>query len=211
MRAAGRGAQWPMAESHRLTTGDAAPAATPEPQRAELFGDYGPAVICASAVILSLAIATIDKLTGYELQLTLLHLVPITMVTWSLGRAWGLALSAAVMAGWIAMFRGAHGYASAFYFYWDALVLLATFAVVVVLLARLREAMQAHEVSIAMLERLDAAAYVVDLQRDAVVFGNRRFRKAFDGRPAGELARQPAREAHFHLADGTPAVLRILL
>lgn len=196
-----------MAESQRLVP----PTATPEPQRAELFGDYGAAVICASAIILSLAIATIDKLTGYELQLTILHLVPIAMITWSLGRPWGLVLSGAVMVGWVAMFHGAHGYSSAFYFYWDALVLLTTFVVVTLLLARLRESMQAHEVSIAMLERLDAAAYVVDLQREVVVYGNGRFRKAFDARPAAELARQPAREAHFHLADGTPAVLRILL
>jgi len=197
-----------MAESQRLVP---PPAATPEPQQTELFGDYGASVICASAVILSLAIAVIDKLTGYEMQLTILHLVPIAMVTWSLGRNWGLALSVAVMALWIAMFRGAHGYSTSFYFYWDALVLLVTFVVVTVLLARLRESMQAHEVSVAMLERLDAAAYVLDLQREQVVYGNRRFRKSFDRRPAEELARQPAREAHFHLADGSPAVLRILL
>ena len=196
-----------MAQSERLVP----PAATPEPLRAELFGDYGPAVICASAVVLSLAIATIDKLTGYDLQLTILHLVPISMVTWSLGRAWGLGLSIAVMALWIVMFRGAHGYTNSFYFYWDAFVLLITFTVVTVLLARLREVMLAHEVSISMLERLDAAAYVVDLQRERVVYGNRQFRKAFDKRPPAELAQQPAREAHFHLADGTPAVLRILL
>ncbi len=197
-----------MAESQRLVP---PPAATPEPQQAELFGDYGAAVICASAVILSLAIATIDKLTGYELQLAILHLVPISMVTWSLGRNWGLALSLATMALWIVMFRGAHNYPSNFYFYWDGLVLLITFTVVTVLLARLRESIQAHEVSASMLERLDAAAYVLDSQREVVVYGNRQFRKGFDKRPAAELAQLPAREAHFHLADGSPAVLRILL
>jgi hypothetical protein len=195
-----------MAESEPLVP----QAATPAPQEADLFGDYSPAVTVASAVILVLAISVIDRLTGYDLQIGILHLVPIAMVTWALGRNWGLGFSAAVVALWIAMFRGMHNYASSFYFYWDALVLLVTFVTVALLLAKLREALRSHEVSLSMLEKLDAPAYVVDLQRDVVVFGNREFRAGFDGRPAEELARQPAREARFKLGDGTPALLRIL-
>ena len=43
-----------------------------------------------------------------------------------------------------------------------------------------------------------------------VLLGNCQFRAAFAGRDAAELARQPAREARFILADGRPALLRIL-
>jgi hypothetical protein len=192
-----------MAESHRLVP----PATPPAPQETEFFGDYSPVVIVASAVILVLAVFTIDRLTGHDRRVAILHLVPIAMITWSLGRRWGLMLVAGVIVLWALMPRAAYGRG----FYWDAAVLVLVFIAVTLLLARLREALQAHEVSAAMIEKLDAPAYVVNLQRDLVVFGNQQFRAAFDGRSAEELAARPAREARFHLADGTPAVLRILL
>ena len=65
-------------------------------------------------------------------------------------------------------------------------------------------------VSLVALEKLDAPAYVVDLQRQVVLLGNREFRASFEGRGAAELARYPAQEARFTLADGRPALLRIL-
>jgi hypothetical protein len=80
----------------------------------------------------------------------------------------------------------------------------------VLLLARLREALRAHELSIAILEDLDAPAYVVDLQRDVVVVGTHSFRGAHGRRSAEELAREPAHESRFTLRDGRPALLRIL-
>lgn len=189
---------------------DSEQVARPAPQEAEFFGDYSPVVTCAAGVILVLAIAVIDRLTGYDLHLSVLYLVPIAMVTWSAGRNWGLALSLATAALWLVIFTGEHHYASSFYFYWDGGVLFVTFAVVVVLVSRLRDALRAHELSFAVLEKLDAPAYVLDLQSDMVVIGNREFRTAFEGRGAAELARYPAHESRFTLADGRPALLRIL-
>ena len=61
-----------------------------------------------------------------------------------------------------------------------------------------------------MLEKLDAPAYVVDLQRQEILLGNREFRAAFEGKTAEELAGRPAHEARFALADGKPALLWIL-
>lgn len=184
--------------------------APPAPAAADFFGDFGPSVACAACAILVLAIAVIDKLTGYDLHLGVLYLVPITMMTWSAGRTWGLGLSAATALLWLAIFSGQHHYADSFYFYWDGAVLFITLVIVVVLVARLREALRAHELSFTVLETLDAPAYVVDLQRGDVLVGNREFRDAFAGRAAGELARYPARESRFRLADGRPALLRIL-
>lgn len=184
--------------------------ARPAPAAADFFGDYSPAVTFAAGVILVLAIAVIDKLTGYDLHLGVLYLLPITMVTWSAGRGWGLALSLGTAALWLGIFTGAHHYSASFYFYWEGGVLFVTFAVVVLLTSRLREALRAHELSFAMLEKLDAPAYVVDLQSGEVLLGNRQFRAACASRDAAELARQPAREARFILADGRPALLRIL-
>jgi hypothetical protein len=190
---------------------DSEQMAPPAPAASDFFGgEYSPAVTCAAGVILVLAVAVIDKLTGYDLHLGILYLVPIAMVTWSAGRNLGIGLSVVAVAIWIAMFRGAHHYSDNLYFYWDATTLLLTFLVVVLLIAKLREARRAHELSFAVLEKLDAPAYVVDLQRAVVLLGNREFRAAFANRPAGELAGYPAQESRFSLADGRPALLRIL-
>jgi hypothetical protein len=184
--------------------------ARPAPQGTDLFGDYSPAVTVAAAVILVLAISVIDRLTGYDLQISILQLIPIAMVTWSVGRNPGLALSAAAIALWITIFRGEHHYSTALYFYWDAIVLLITYVTVVLLTAKLREVQRGHELSISVLEKLDAPAYVIDLQTQELLVGNREFRAAFENRSAEELARYPANESRFMLADGRPALLRIL-
>lgn len=183
---------------------------SPAPTGSDLFGDYSPAVTCASAVILVLAISVIDKLTGYDLQVRILHLIPIVMVTWAAGARWGIALAVAAVTVWVSIFRGEHHYSSNLYFYWDAAELLATFVTVSFLVVRLRDALRAHEFSLAILEKLDVPAYVVDLQRDEVLAGNRRFREAYEGRAAEDLAREPAHEARFTLQDGRPVLLRIL-
>ena len=80
----------------------------------------------------------------------------------------------------------------------------------VLLIAKLRDVLRGHELSLSVLEKLDAPAYVIDLQRQVVLVGNREFRASFEGRAAAELGRYPANEARFTLADGRPAMLRIL-
>jgi hypothetical protein len=104
------------------------------------FGEYGVGVTCASAVILFLAIATIDKLTGTELRLQILYLIPASMITWTAGRTWGLVFSVAAVTAWVVMFGTIHTYSKNLYFYWDAAVSLGTLIVFVLLLSRLREA-----------------------------------------------------------------------
>jgi len=184
--------------------------ARPAPAATEVFGEYSPAVTCAAGVILVLAIATIDRLTGYDLHLGVLYLVPIAMVTWACGGKWGIAIGILATVVWVMIFRGEHHYADNLYFYWDAAVQFVIFAIVIYLLARLREAIRGHELSLSVLEKLDAPAYVVDLQRQEVLLGNREFRAAFEGRSAEDLTGQPAHESRFALADGRPGLLRIL-
>jgi hypothetical protein len=111
----------------------------------DFFGEYGAGVTSASAVMLFLAIATIDKLTGAELRLQILYLIPVAMVTWTAGRAWGLVFSVAAIAAWVMMFGAIHSYSTNFYFYWDAAVSLGTLVVFVLLLSRLRTALGALE------------------------------------------------------------------
>jgi hypothetical protein len=108
----------------------------------DVFGQYGVGVTCASAMILFLAIAAIDKLTGVELRLQIFYLIPVAMVTWAAGRFWGLLSSVGITAAWVLMFGAIHTYTRNFYFYWDAAASLATLIAFVLLLARLRSALR---------------------------------------------------------------------
>ncbi|MGE5641116.1 MAG: hypothetical protein ACM30H_13575 [Clostridia bacterium] len=122
------------------------------------FGEYGTAVTCGAAAILMLAVAAIDKLTGSELRLQILYLIPIAILTWAAGRNWGLIASAVAIAMWVAMFRFSHVYSTNFYFYWDAGVSLGTLVVFVYLLDRLRTVLRTSEERVAKLEaELEAA------------------------------------------------------
>jgi PAS domain-containing protein len=182
------------------------PAARPDP-----FGEYGVAVSCASALILLLAIASIDKLTGFDLRLSILYLLPVAIVTWSAGRGWGLAMSAASVAIWLALFWSSHPYSSRMYFYWDGAVSLATLVAFTLLLARLREELRASDKRFAkVLENLDAPVYVADLERGEVLYGNKRFHDTVAGYRYEVLARLPAKETRLRWPDGRRVLLRIL-
>src|SRR5260370_35952258 len=141
------------------------------------FGEYGAAVSCASALILLLAIASIDKLTGFDLRLSILYLLPVAIVTWSAGRGWGLAMSAASVATWLALFWSSQPYSSRIYFYWDGAVLLAALVVFTLLRARLREERRASDKrSAKVLEHLGAPGYVADRGRGGVLYCSERVR-----------------------------------
>jgi hypothetical protein len=175
---------------------------------AELFGDYSPAVTCASALILVLAIATIDKLTGYDLQIGVLHLVPIALVTWAVGRIAGIAFAILAVALWIRMFRGAIDMGASLYFYWNAGVLLLTFLAFIFVIGRLRDALRSSEIT--YLDKLPAAAYVLDAAGRDILYRNEAFRDTLEGRSIEELARYPAIESEVRWAGRRRARLRIL-
>ncbi len=189
--------------------------ATPEGRRVQptaaandVFGDYGPAVTCAAALILVLAIATIDKLTGFDLQIGVLHAVPVAMVTWAVGRIAGLAFATLAVGLWISMFRGALAVRGSLYFYWDAAVLAATLLAFVVIIGRLREARRSPEVT--YLDQLSAPAYVVDEQAGELLYANAAVRDTLRDRAVEDLRRYPAIESAIRWSDGRRAKLRIL-
>lgn len=147
----------------------------------------------------------------FDLRLAPLHLIPIAIVTSVAGRGWGMLLSVIALAVWTVTFRNSHHYASDAYHYWDGAVTLATFLVIVVVLARLRAAMVNSDLRFgSVLEEVDAAAFVADPAHDEVLYGNRRFRDAYPGRSWEDLKRLPARERNFRWFDGRPVVLRVL-
>lgn len=172
------------------------------------FGDYGPAVTCASAVILVLAISVIDKLTGYDLQIGVLNVVPVAMVTWAVGRTAGIALLVLAVAVWMSMFRAAVTARGGMYFYWDAAVLAGTLLAFVLIIGRLREALRASEIG--YLDGLPAPAYALDERAGELVYANAAFRDTLGARGVEELARYPAIESSIRWRDGRRVRLRIL-
>lgn len=191
-----------LARHHREVTERVAARAPVQP-----FGDYSPAVTCAAALILILAIATIDKLTGYDLQIGILHIVPVAMVTWAVGRVAGLAFSVLAVVLWMTMFRGAIETRANLYFYWDGAVLFGTLLAFVLVIGRLREAVRSSEVT--YLEQLPAPAYVID-ERGEILHANAAFRDTLGERSPEELARYPAIDAEIRWTGRRRARLRIL-
>jgi PAS domain-containing protein len=176
----------------------------------DLFGRYGFAVTLACAGVLMCGITSIDRLTGYDLQLGILHLVPIAIATWAGGRAWGMVFSLAAITMWLAVFRGVHQYASAYY-YWDAAVLFGIFVLFVVLMARLHEELRASDARfVNVLEKLDGPVYVADPERREVLYGNRRFRETLAASSYDALAQHRAKESALSWPDGRRVLLRIL-
>jgi K+-sensing histidine kinase KdpD len=177
----------------------------------DFFGELDIGVTCACCAILMAAIAVVDKLTGYDLRLAELYLIPISIVSWVAGRTWGVLASAVAMTIWLVTFRNSHHYASDLLHYWDGALMLATFLVIVMLLARLREKMRNSRARFAaVLEEVDAAAFVADAVHGEVLYGNRRFHATHPGRSWGSLKSLPAREREFRWFDGRPVILRVL-
>ena len=177
----------------------------------DIFGQYGAAVTCASAVILMLAISAIDKLTGHELRLLILYLIPVALVTWSAGRTWGLAMAAVAIVAWMVTFHVNQPASDNLHFYWDGAVSLATLMVFAILIDRLHKALERSNARLfKVLEKLDAAVYVVDPQTQAVLYGNLRFRDTLQSRPYESLGRLAAKECPIDWPDGRRVVLRIV-
>jgi PAS domain-containing protein len=182
------------------------------PAASEVFGEYGPAVTAACAVILLAAIVSIDKLTGFDLRLSILYLLPVAIVTWTGGRVWGAAMAVASAATWLVLFWTSNHYMlGRLLFYWDTAALLITLLIFVVLLARLRDELRASDARfVKVLENLDAAVYVADPERAEVLYGNKQFRATRGQNPYDVLARYPAKECRMRWPDGRRVVLRIL-
>jgi signal transduction histidine kinase len=90
--------------------------------------------------LLALAVGWVDYSTGEELSVSVLYLIPVSLCTWRLGRRWGLVTAAASAAVWLAAdLAASEGRGYPLIPYWNAGVLLISFAVVVYLLAALKD------------------------------------------------------------------------
>lgn len=100
----------------------------------------------AAAVLLTAAIGALDWLTGYEVSVLALYLLPPALVGWHAGRRAALALSALGAGAWLwADLYAGHAYSHPGIPYWNAVPRLAIFAAFGVLAAELRRARERAE------------------------------------------------------------------
>jgi hypothetical protein len=166
-------------------------------------------------------VAVADYLTGYDIRLAILYLVPIAAATWKLGTRAGIVIAVAAVASWILVFESSHPYPHPFYFFWEAGINGISYALAVLLLARLRTALErSDERFVTVLEGLDAAVAVEDAASGALLYANRRWREDFGAAPppfreAGET--RDERTGRWYLVqprplrwiDGRAALLRV--
>lgn len=109
------------------------------PQR--FLTDRSPLSIFVAAMVMTAAIGWLDFESGARLSFGLFYLVPIAVATTYAGRPWGLAISVACagvsLAGDLAIVSD-----EGLIPYWNAAMRLGVFAVVVVVLSKLRAAHQ---------------------------------------------------------------------
>jgi C4-dicarboxylate-specific signal transduction histidine kinase len=128
----------------------------------------------AIALLLVAAIGTADYLTGYEVRLSVLYLLPIGYAAWACGRSFGLLVAALGTLTFAVSFASSHHYSREIYFIWDCLVMATTFLLFVELLSRLQGALARSDERFArVLDEIYAAVYVTD-ENDRMLFANRR-------------------------------------
>ncbi|HEX2211203.1 MAG TPA: diguanylate cyclase [Longimicrobium sp.] len=100
---------------------------------------HSPAQAITEAVLLMLGISLLDGVTGYEVTVMPLYLIPAALAGWHAGRWAGLAVSAMGAAAWLAAdsYTG-HPYSHPLIPYWNATARMAIFGIVAVLAAELK-------------------------------------------------------------------------
>jgi hypothetical protein len=79
------------------------------------------------ALLLAVCVAALDYVTGYEVRLAILYLLPIALSTWTGGPKSGMVIVAAASLCWVVTFRSTHAYSQEIFFYWEGLVMFAVY------------------------------------------------------------------------------------
>ncbi len=142
------------------------------------------------ALVLTTSVSVADYLTGYEVRLGVLYLVPVALATWAAGLAAGVFVSIVASLAWGMMFRASYTYSGQWIFYWEAALNLGTFLLFATLLARLRGALErSDERFITAMQSIDAAVYATNARGASILFANQRFMDTF---PDAALKRDAA-------------------
>ena len=151
-----------------------------------------PTVGLLVSIALAAGIAAFDYATEYRLRVGVLYLPPIFLATWAAGRTAGLAIGGASAALWLATLFGKQPYLGTLHHLWEGTLHLVMYAAFVFAIARLKSALElAKERFVSAFDSLEAAAWVVDPESDALLYSNPQFSRTFGAvGSAGGLARR---------------------
>ena len=103
------------------------------------------------------SIGILDYLTGYEMAFSLFYLLPISMVAWLTGRRLGILIALVSALVWsLADVLAGNSYTHPVIFFWNTLIRLSFFVIVVFLLASLKNALE-HERELGRIDSLTGA------------------------------------------------------
>ena len=118
-------------------------------------------------------IGALDRVTGFELRMTPLYLLPIAAMAWIGGwRAAAPLIALATLLWWL-LFHAQHPYSNDLFFYWEGIIMAGVALVVAWLIARLRASLdRSDERFHRVLEELQAAVYAIDPDNGQVIYAN---------------------------------------
>lgn len=130
-------------------------------------------------------VAMIDFVTGYEVRLAMLYIVPIGLATWTGGLRSGVVVSILAVSCWFISFQSQNIYSDKIFYYWEGAILTITFLAFVILLTRLRDALaRADERFLRVLEGSYAGIYVVNDDTGEILYANRHLSRLINDDPA---------------------------
>jgi len=139
------------------------------------------------AVILVLLIGVADYLTGPDISLSILYLVPIAFIAWSMGRTNGFLISfVSALTSLFADVMWSENHSHDFVFFWNAPLRLALFIIVVLLLSAFKSLKESLAEKVE--ERTAALkAEIADRKRieAETLFEKIRFQHLFENAPVG--------------------------
>ena len=165
-----------------------------------LLSRLPPSRLFAASLVLVSVVGVIDFFTGYEMNFAMVYLAPIFMAAWALGTHAAIVMSIIATTAWYISIVHMHfNYSQPWLHIWDGVIQFLMFLIFGLVIAKLKTALgHADERFATVLEGLDAAVYVSDLETGEVVYANEQFRKTFP--PAGNVPSMPrtVHQGEFH-------------
>jgi signal transduction histidine kinase len=159
-----------------------------------------PSRLLAACLLLVSVIGVIDFFTGYEMNFAMVYLAPIFISAWALGTHAAIVMSIIATTAWyLSILHMHYNYSQPWLHIWDGGIQFAMFVIFGVVISKLKAALgHADERFATVLEGLDAAVYVSDLETNEVVYANEQFRRAFP--PASNVPAIPrdVNQGEFH-------------
>jgi signal transduction histidine kinase len=154
-----------------------------------------PSRLLAACLLLVSVIGMVDFYTGYEMNFATVYLAPIFITAWTLGTHAAIVMSIIATTAWyLSILHMHYDYSQPWLHIWDGGIQFAMFVIFGIVISKLKTALgHADERFATVLEGLDAAVYVSDLETGEVVYANDQFRKTFP--PSSNLPAIP-RDVH---------------